>query len=38
MTLYELNAFNEDEKANATWDDILISDREDSEYRIIVPT
>jgi len=36
MTLYEYNALNEDEKARATWDSVLVSDREDVDHRILL--
>jgi hypothetical protein len=34
MTLYEFNALDEMEQAEAIWDGVFIGDRKDDEHRI----
>ena len=36
MTLYEFNMLNTTSKANAVWDGIVIADREEDSYRILL--
>jgi len=36
MTLYEFNAMDEMEQAEAVWDGVYIADREDIEHRILL--
>ncbi|KAA9038734.1 hypothetical protein FW778_14415 [Ginsengibacter hankyongi] len=36
MTLYEFNALDEMEQAEAVWDSVFIADREDSEHNILL--
>ena len=36
MTLYEFNALDEMEQAEAVWDSVFIADREDDEHRILL--
>jgi hypothetical protein len=36
MTLYQFNALNEIEQAEAVWDGVFVGDREDEEHRILL--
>lgn len=36
MTLYEFNALDEMEQAEAVWDGVFLGDRKDDEHRILL--
>jgi hypothetical protein len=36
MTLYEFNALDEMEQAEAVWEGVFIADRQDNEHRILL--
>ena len=36
MTLYEFNALDEMEQAEAVWDGVFLGDRKDAEHRILL--
>jgi hypothetical protein len=36
MTLYEFNALNEMEQAEAVWDGVFVADREDEQHKILL--
>jgi hypothetical protein len=36
MTLYQFNALDEMEQAEAVWDGVFVADREDDQHRILL--